>query len=344
MTSSTQKQFDFDMVSLNSCIAALKPKRLRTLFRGLLMTAAQEPRHVTDIDDTGFVLMTAAIDKIADWSGVDVRTIQRCRTALAHLVEHDGGLGHAPSQWCFSLRNVMPETAIPWFRELVENCRLEPRHSEIRTPAFCAENPGILQPYPGILAPNAGVCAPNATPAFRVLSSMCLVLNTASLASLAGCCEKFGIAVSCSPPEWASLVVDPEALSNPAVIDSLFRLAASSGVIEATATDRARVFVAAAVATRKQTPWGYFRSSLLNRWHLTTEPNRDDSATAKRLRRQADGLAQGPAHSSELVAVEPKVTISGISEEKMATTTFGQRWLKQCKAQAASSIERPPDS
>jgi len=341
MTSHTQQRFDFDMVSLNTCIAALQPKRLRTLFRGLLMTAAQEPRHVTDIDDSGFVLMTAPIEKVADWSGVDVRTIQRCRTALAHLVEHDGGPGREASQWCFSLKNVMPANAIPWFRELVEDSRSEPRHFENSTPAFCATNPGILQPNPGILAPNAGVGAPNATPAFSSLTSMCLVLATASLASLAGSCEKFGIAMSCSSGTWDSLSLDPEALSVPEVIDSLFRLAAGSGVIDSTSIDRRRVFVAAAVASRANTPWRYFRTMLANRWHLTTEPNSEDSAKAKRLRRLADAIASGPAQTPELVAVEsPKVSAGPIPEEKLAGTAFGRRLLAQ-RAAARHSPEQP---
>lgn len=265
----TQSTFNFDMTTLNAHIYALQPKRLRTLFKGLLMTAAMEPRRIAAIDADGFVLLTAPIPLVATWANVDVRTIQRCRTAFAHLVEQDGGKNE-PSEWSFALKGLMPDSAVQWFRELVEENHLAPRHFANAAPAFCAAHPGILQ--------NAGA---NATPGILDRTSTCFYLNTAKLAQLAEVLKSLGVA--CSGKDWQSLDVDDSAVERPEAI------AALADVLVDSTADRDRVFVVAAIARDKERPWSWFRSVFANGWLHSTRPTKAQRSFAKTMIRAAAG-------------------------------------------------------
>ncbi len=214
-----QRTLDFDLATLNRCINDLQPRRLRTLFRGLLMAAANEPRLVTDIDSEGFVLMSASIEKIASWSGVDVRTIQRCRKALSDFVDQDGGT-NSTSLWSFSLRNVMPESAIGWFINLVEESRLTeqplPRHLANAAPAFCVTHPGHLSPR--------GV---KCRPAFQNHTSIWLKKAIASLAGLAQSVQRLRSRLH-GESDWSTFQLDDANLAKPEVVAALADVFASN--------------------------------------------------------------------------------------------------------------------
>ena len=279
---SLQRTFDFDMATLNHCIDQLKPKRLKTVFRGLLFAAAQQPWLVDDIDSEGYVILTAPVRTVASWAGVTDRAVQMNVDSLAtshpRILEQSAGVNSA-SQWLFNLHSVLPGQALDWFVDLVETSKSSPRTNEKFTPNFCTARGELLQKV-----------HPKVRGELSNRTSMCLVLNTASLASLAGCCEKFGVAVSCTDGTWEGLVMDPDGLQSAAVVDSLYELATTSGTIPANKTNRNRWFTLAAIASRKNTAWGWFRSAVVNGWLLTTIPNNTDAANGRKLRRQADEL------------------------------------------------------
>lgn len=156
MSEPSQRTFDFDRISLNKCLAALKPKPLKTLFRGLLLTAAEEPWLVDDIDDEGFMMLSASNEKVALYAGVNETTIMRNRKQQ-RLVTHSAGV-NSKSQWMFNLRDALPEPAVRWYRELVETTKTPGRHFENAGAAFSECRGGISQ--------NA---TPNAGAAFRSL-------------------------------------------------------------------------------------------------------------------------------------------------------------------------------
>lgn len=261
----TQRTFDFDMATLNSCIATLKPKPLRTLFRGLLLTAAMEPRRVTDIDDSGFVMMTAPMLTVANWSGVTERAIQRGRDANQNIVSHCAG-PNTPSEWFFNLRSALPDEAVDWFCDLVENSKMSPRQNENVTPTFCTARGDILQ---------------NVTPTFSNLSSICFQLNTASLAVLAEKLKSQGIAVG--GIEWQTLHVEDSALAKPEAV------AAIADVVAANDSEKLRVFVAAVVSQAKERPWNYFRSLIVSGNFLTTNATKQQLRTAETMLRFTNG-------------------------------------------------------
>ncbi len=130
---SNQKTFDFDIATLNHCISRIVPKRKRTVFRGLLFAAANEPRLVDAIDEQGFILMTVSIDKVAAWASVTPRAIRinvdRVRAEEPGILEQSATVNTA-AEWMFRIGSVIPESAIAWFIDLVENSKSSPRTFE----------------------------------------------------------------------------------------------------------------------------------------------------------------------------------------------------------------------
>jgi hypothetical protein len=229
----------------------------------------------TDIDSDGFVLMSASIEKVASWSGVDVRTIQRCRKALNEIVDQDGGK-NSTSLWSFSLSHVMPENAISWFRNLVEESHLTeqmpPRHLVNAAPAFGVTRPGIWHAE-----------EPNAAPAFQNLSSICLNKATASLAMLAEKLKSLGIAVGGGTDDWSRISVESSALTRAECVDAI------ADVIASNESERLRVFVTAVVAQGKNFPWNFFRDAIVNGWWLTTRETKQQLRTAETMLRLVNG-------------------------------------------------------
>jgi hypothetical protein len=324
MTSPAQRHFDFDLSTLNMCIASLKPKPLRTLFRGLLLTAAMEPRRVSDIDDSGFVLMVAPIQTVANWAGVSDRAIQRSRDLHNDLVQHSAGPNTA-SEWFFNLRSALPDSAIGWFRDLVDTAEMSPRHSENVTPTKRKCHPDILQ---------------NVTPTKPNLSSMCLVLNTARLASLAGICDRLGVAVSRDATTIEALSLDPDGLRSAAVVDCLHELLTESGYLPTTMATRNRFFNVAAKASRQDTPWPWLRRSILAGWFHETEVSSADAATGRRQRMQADELRKA---SQALAATSTAAVItcsgSGPAPELLRPLTAADAALSPFARKALQSRE-----
>lgn len=319
MTSTRQQTFDFDLATLNACVARLTPKPLRTLFRGLLFAAAQQPSLVSDIDSEGWLMMTAPKESVATWANVTDRSIRKTVADNTTAVKPDGskilfdGLievsadSNSASQWFFNLNRVLPSAAIDWFSDLVETTKVPPGTFKSSARNFCASHPELLSKVPNEVHPE-----------LLKFSSMCLVLNTASLASLAGCCGKTGIAVSCSDGTWEGLSVDPDGLQSAAVIEGLYELATTSGTIEANATNRNRWFTLAAIASRKDMPWSFFRRAVSNGWLLTTNATSVDAANGRKLRRQADELKTArtvPAVAIAAPAPAPEQPTSVLSDE-----------------------------
>lgn len=354
--STLQRTFDFDKATLSRCVRNLRPKSLQTLFKGLLFAAAEQPEIVEDIQaDSGRIVLTASVDLIATWAMADDRTIRRNKSLHCDLVTHVAEINR-PGLWEFELSSVLPRSAIGWFVELVSDAR-----SLNKTCPDKMQNVTLTKSkcHPD-KSENVRV---NVTLTKPILSSMCLVLNTARLASLAGCCEKLGIAVSCSGESWEDLTVDPEGLDNPSVIESLYQLATASGTIVESLTTRNRWFTLAAISARKTTPWNFFRRAIVNGWLESSKPTSVDAARGKALRRQADELRRREAElqdaaerAAEPVAAtispEPETAIPaadptavGVRPEAarshLAKTEFGRKLLRKRAMIEAAKAARP---
>ena len=304
MTSPAQLQFEFDTASqmrclndLYGCIQRLRPKRLQTVFRGLLLAAVAEPRLVDDIDEDGYVIMTASIEQIAFRADVSDRAIQINVDALRKShpeILTQSASPNKPAQWMFSLKSILPTPGVDWFVWLVENSKSSPRtdgpkvHPELpksspRTFVDEKFTPNFLPPYPEQKAQKFTPRPEKVHPELLNLTSICFLTVTASqLAVLAEKLKALGIAVM--PAEtlgdfWAA----PEAFDS---------VEAVTAIVEALATTRAeRSYVgqAAAIARDKETPWGWFRRAILDRYEL--RPNRQQRAFAATLQRAAAGVS-----------------------------------------------------
>lgn len=222
-------------------------------------------------------MMTISIDAVAAYSSADIRTIQRA-TRKVHaigLIEQSAGT-NSKSEWFFGLQKVLPLESVAWFRELVEVGHVSESVKQNSGVAF-----GSVAPAFGSVAPAFGGGG------VSDLTSYSFVLNKARLADLAGFCEGIGIAVTGT--QWRTLQVHHAALEVPRAVDCLYLLAADSGVIEADAVNRSRVFITAVVAKTKNHPWGYFRSLLMTRMHLTTYAKKTELTAAANMLRIADG-------------------------------------------------------
>jgi hypothetical protein len=353
MMSTLQRTFDFDKATLSRCVRNLRPKSLQTLFKGLLFAAAEQPEIVEDIQtETGRIVLNASVELIATWAIADERTIRRNKILHADLVTHVADINR-PGLWEFNLSSVLPQSAIGWFVELVSDSQdlnktcPDKMQNVTLTKSKCHPDK----------SENVRVNVTLTKPSF---SSMCLVLNTARLAGLAGCCEKSGIAVSCSGDSWEDLSVDPEGLQTPEVIESLYQLATTSGTIAETPTTRNRWFTLAAIACRKDTPWNWFRRAVVNGWLETTQPTSVDASRGKALRRQADEIQRRQAElqdaavrAAQPVAAADPVSAVNVPAESaivpvtpeaarshLEKTAFGQALLRRREQIEAERVRR----
>jgi hypothetical protein len=260
-----QRELDFDRATLNSCVNRLQPKRLKTVFRGLLFAAAEQPYLVDDIDGDGYMILTVPVQTVASWAGVTDRAVQinvdRLRKSHPRLLEQSSSVNTA-SQWLFSLRSVLPKDAVDWFIALVENSRKF-------TPNFSAEVRGELPEV-----------HPKVHPELLIRTSYCfLSLNTASL--LAEKLKSFGIAAR-SGKDLASFHADDSALDRSEAVSAI------ADAITTNPIDRQQVFLAASIARDKERPWGFFRSALVKGYDL--KPTKQQRAFAATLQRAASGL------------------------------------------------------
>lgn len=351
MTSQTtpiQRTFDFDLSTLNNCIATLKPKRLQTVFRGLLLAAAAEPYLVTDIDSDGYIIMEASMTTVARRAEISVRGMQVALQSLDEthpkLVEKSFEV-NSVSRWLFNLRSALPESSIEWFVHLVENSKSAPRTNEKCAPNFSKVRPEQKQK-----------CAPKCAPNFSNLSSMCFLLDLTSLAELREICRTHGVAFHDGDGTWKELVIDHEGLHKPAVVDAIAALAMASGTYPDEPATRNRFFVLAAIGQRKS--WWYVRDCIVKGWLFSSRDGKQDREIANRMRQQADELrrrkselhdaakrAAQPARVESLPEITPSTPVAVASTTQvcsmekvfanMQNSDFGRRWLQQRAAREA---------
>lgn len=285
------------MASLTRCIAQLKTKAQRNLFRGLLMTAALEPQHVDDIDKDGWVLMTAKHETLATYAGVCERTLRRNRATLVAR----GELDYTPTvssdaEWFFCLRDVLPDDAVGWFRELVENSKC---HPDILKVSGCHFENVTLTKRPEVQ--NVTLTKGLTLGSF---SSNGLALLKLSLAEL-GFAETEVIG-----ERWETLVFPPSCLKSAAAVDALHRFAVSEGLMPHSDDTRRGVFLLAVRAAEEAaSPVNWFRRAVLDRWDRdgTTRDDLWDAADA--LRAQIDGTDALPAMSAQQAFSEARRAI-----------------------------------
>ena len=306
MTSTIQRTFDFDTVTLRKCVNNLRPKSLQTLFRGLLFAAVDNPAIIEDTPSAdGRIVIDASVSLVSEFANVKNRTIERHKILHADLVTHVAGVNTA-GQWEFNLRSVLPESAIGWFIDLVSESKSLNRHT-----------PDKMQN----VAPTKSQCRPdkmqnvgaNVAPTKPTFSSMCLVLNTAKLAQLSELCGKQGIAIHDSDGTWAGLRMDLEGLRCPAIVDQLCELAIASGTYPDTLSTRNRFFVVAAIGTR--TTWNNFRAILKNDWLFSTKETAVDNENGRKLRLRADEIRRRQAELQDAAAraAEPVATLGPLA-------------------------------
>ena len=317
-----QRTLNFDMATLANCINKIQPPRLRTVSRGLLSAAAHQPWLVSDIDADGCLIMEASIPTVAAWAQVSPRAIQInvCRLKITHpkTIEQTGEV-NTPSTWLFSLAELLPESSIDWFIDLVETSKSSPRTFQKFTPNKSKVHPELS----GKFTPSSGVNS-------ATLSSSSLVLITASLAQLAGCCEKSGIAMSCSQDNFGSLQVDPQGLKIPAVVEAVYQLAVETDLIKPSVANRRRVFVSAAIATRPaiKFSWSYFRDLITTGNFATSTASNAEFSVASQMLRSLEARAAMPAQPSNPPSLAA-VCVGDTADAHLAATEFGQKYLKR---------------
>lgn len=334
---SNQQTFDFDAATLERCVAELKPPYLQVVFRGLLLTAANHPRLVTDIDVDGYVLLSATMETLATAANLKARWYQINVKKLKHenpeILVHSLGI-NTMSDWMFNLKNVLPQSAIDWFIDKVKSRdQCAPHDSSMR--------PALRGALPIECAPQ---CAPHST----ISTSMCLVLNEVSLANLATLCEKSGIAMSCSGASWDALNVDPDGLRVAEIVDAIYELATVSHLVKADPTNRNRFFTMAAISSRKDSPWLYFRRAITEKWFLTTYPKGQDAEIGRKLRRQADErkkLSQSERPTSDAVKKD-EPAYGPLTAEEKANLPFMLRVAKRSQRPdpVTPAVTSPPQN
>ncbi len=147
-----QQVLDFDMATLVRFISRIEPRRRQDLYCGLLLTLVMETQESAVIDEFGFVCMTAGFELLAKHAKVSARTLQRARNECADVEHSAGGITSrgrmAGSDWYFSLRNVLPDSSIPWFLERVHTGDMAAAQNQIvlRTASSCPQdNSGIVR-------------------------------------------------------------------------------------------------------------------------------------------------------------------------------------------------------
>lgn len=289
-----QQCLPFDVATLTLCINALKPKPVQSLFRGLLMMAAQIPQSVVDIDDDGWVLMNASFPSLAPWAGVTERTLQRCRDRAESLqyVQHSAGV-NSSSEWLFRLTSVLPASSVDWFREAVSSGSMatqKPDHSSSAPRQNVTLTKPECHPDKTKMSPRQNdKCHPKCQGDIFNPSLYGFSIKT-QLAMLAAELKDFGFQVS--GQSWDSLTIDSAAFGHPGSIDAIWRAVTASGMVESTPVNRRRFFIMAAVAhtTRHvQSKWGWVRKSITEGWWLTRPETDTQRAMAETWLRVIDG-------------------------------------------------------
>ena len=308
----TQQEFDFDMATLNACISRIVPKRKKTVFRGLLFAAANEPRLVDAIDAQGFVLMTAPIDKIAAWANVTPRAIRinvdRVRAEEPGVLEQSTTVNTA-AVWMFRIGSVLPESAVQWFIDLVENVKSSPRTFQKFTLNFSKVHPE-LSTARGELPTKVH---PEVQGELLVCTSTCsFYLNTASLAKLAENLSSLGIAATANGDDFRKFRCDPIAL------DTASAVSAIADCLAANPTSRRQIFLAAAIARSKEIPWSWFRAAIADAYQLT--PTRQQSEFA--------GVLERSARNCDATELLPRMPVDQ-AWQKLRTTMASIDYLHQ---------------
>lgn len=283
-----QQELNFDIATLEECIARIENRRARRLIRGLLLTALTEPHLVEEIDSDGCVLMTASNATVAKWAEVSeesVRINTRQISEIRPTIIEKSPTVNTPSEWLVMLSNVMPAEVV----QIVVDILNSSKKLGVKLPPTFEKLPPTLPPTN---AKVGGKVAPN----FQNLSSICLSFNTASLAELAGKLESFGIAVR-GQADWSTLQVDHSALTRPEALEA---------IAECVCPDRPiLVFVAAVIACDDSpTPWNLFR------WMITSGKFREQFPS-KPQQRKAELMLQ---------------LVNGTDAAEIVSTTAHEAW------------------
>jgi hypothetical protein len=280
MTSTTQHEFDFDLISLNQCINLLRPKSLQTLFRGLLFATFYETNLVKQIDPNGRVELMASVERVAFWSGATTRTIQRHKSMHADMVTHIAGANFTEG-WEFHLTDVLKKSAIEWFIDQWKTAKCHPDKMQNVTPTKQHCHPDKMQ---------------NVTPTKKNPTSILLKVAKESIAMLAQSLESLGIAAD--GDEWNSLQIEDSALCNPDAVAAIAR------VVAVDEWETGRVFLAAVESQSKEYPWNYFRSMIAHghfrqRSRNSSQTNVRRAETMRRMSNGTDAAAIVPTTASE---------------------------------------------
>ena len=316
----TQKQFDFDMATLSTCVSRFAPKPLRTLFHGLLFAAANQPQLIVDIDEEGWFWMMATKKQIAAWANVSDRAIRKNIAENTDRVENGkdvlhGGLvthksaANGPSEWFFNLQSVLPKSAIPWYLELLEINKVPPG-------TFAASG-GTSESSARNFCTPTDTKVPSALPKFRAellnRTSTCLFyLNTASLAELAEKLSELGIAAKAVDDDFKKFHADPIALETASAVSAI------ADCVAANPTSRRQIFLAAAIARSKEIPWSWFRAAIADAYQLT--PTRQQSEFA--------GVLERSARNCDATELLPRMTADQ-AWQKLRTTMASIDYLHQ---------------
>lgn len=277
-----QRELPWDEGTVCRTLQGVRPVPLRTLLRGLLLTAIRQPRTIADIDGAGYMLMTASVATVAANACSHPRTIQRARQAAAGVVDHDSD-GHTDSRWFVRMADVLPSEAIAWLRDRIGEAEPTPCRE-----ADSGRTPGVASATPGVaFAARAGdKCRGDTEPPH-------LYMLSSNRASSAGLAEVMNVVrqhgYSAAGSTWDALRIDDQAITSPPVVAAIARAAMADGIIAAGDDAAYRVCVAAVVATTKNYPWSYLRGLLQNRQHMTTHATPAQIQQARRLCQQATG-------------------------------------------------------
>lgn len=309
MTSITQQTFDFDMATLNRCVDRLKPKRLKTVFRGLLFAAAHQPFLVTDIDSDGFLIMTASINVVASWAGVTDRAVQINLDALRE--SHPGLLVQSStvntsSEWMFNLKSVLPDSSVDWFKDLVETSKVHPGDKKSSPRTFAAE----VHPEKSSPRTFGAEVHPKRAEVRGELSkptSICFLRSLAGWQAVAEKLISLGIAARARGESIEDFECDAAVLENTAALEVLVESLASDE------SDRRWVMLAAAIARDKNMPWCWFRKAIAHSYEL--RPNRSQiafAATLQRASRNCDATELMPRMTAEQAWQKLRTTMAKI--------------------------------
>lgn len=303
----------FDMGRLLNCIRQLEPRAVHYLFRGLLLTAATEPRTVSSIDTAGVVIMTAKYPKLGENAGKSKRSLQRYRATCVHtcsscrsvvdfeddspaacphcdavwrpLVTQDE-TQNTDAEWSFRLTDVLPPESVAWFISVLEsgdlqepeNVVLSPRQNETVAATKCDLSRRRRGDKTGLS--RRQVVRQTDAPLYTA-SAIKQLASYAAAGSVVGC-------------DFDSLSYPDELLDDASAVQLLYVIAMESGHVEDSGDDRLAFFRAAvAAATREKInyPRSWLRGVVIAGHHRTTSTSKAERMAADSMIRRADGLA-----------------------------------------------------